>query len=104
MKIINNKEEFNEVVANGYTLVDFFATWCGPCKMLTPVLEQVSADYEGTVNFVKVDVDQNGELAQQFGVMSIPNLFLLKDGKQVASTLGYMSADDLKKFINGALN
>ena len=97
---IENKQQFDSEVSNGITLVDFFATWCGPCKMLSPVLEGLAASFEGKVKFIKVDVDKVGAVAQQFGIMSIPTLVLIKDGKPVATTMGYMGADDLTQFIN----
>ena len=78
MKIIN-AEEFNETIKSGLTLVDFFAEWCGPCKMLGPVLEEVSKDYPD-INFVKVNVDENMDLAGQFGIMSIPTVYIFIDG------------------------
>ena len=68
MKIIN-KSEFDSVIAQGVVLVDFFATWCGPCKMLSPVLEEVAKEVEEKLDIVKVDVDQDGELAMRFGIV-----------------------------------
>ena len=71
MKIVNT-QEFDEITAKGgLVLVDFFADWCGPCKMLAPVLEEVAAKYEGKLDIVKVNVDQSQDLAQRYGVMSI---------------------------------
>ena len=100
---IESKQQFDTEVQNGVTLVDFFATWCGPCKMLSPVLEGLAPSYEGKVKFIKVDVDKVGMVAQQFGIMSIPTLILMKDGKPVANTMGYMGADDLARFIDSNL-
>ena len=76
MKIVN-AEEFNELIKSGTTLVDFFAEWCGPCKMLGPVLEELDNEYPD-INFVKVNVDDNMELAEQFGIMSIPNVHIFR--------------------------
>lgn len=101
MKIVN-KAEFDQIVKQGYTLVDFFANWCGPCKMLGPVLEEVSKDYPN-VDFIKVDVDEEGDLAAQFKVMSIPALFLVKDGQVVAKTGGMQPAASIKQFIDSNL-
>ena len=101
MKIVN-RDEFNEIVKEGYTLVDFFANWCGPCKMLAPVLEEVSAEYPN-VDFIKVDVDEEGNLAAEYNVMSIPTLYLLKDGKVVAKTGGMQPKASLKKFLDSNL-
>ena len=83
MKIVNT-QEFDEITAkDGLVLVDFFADWCGPCKMLAPVLEEVAAKYEGKLDIVKVNVDQSQDLAQRYGVMSIPTLIAFKGGKAV---------------------
>lgn len=99
MKIIN-KAEFEETIKEGVTLVDFFATWCGPCKMLGPVLEELSTEIPD-VKFVKVDVDDEPELAEKFGIMSIPSVFLFKDGEVAGSFLGLQPKDKVKAFIEG---
>lgn len=97
MKIIN-KAEFEETIKEGVTLVDFFATWCGPCKMLGPVLEELSTEIPD-VKFVKVDVDDEPELAEKFGIMSIPSVFLFKDGEVAGSFLGLQPKEKVKAFI-----
>ena len=97
-----SQNEFNKIIENGYTLVDFFATWCGPCKMLSPVLEELSSEYSD-VNFVKVDVDEENELAAKYGIMSIPTIYLLKDGEVVARTGGYQAKAQMKQFIEAGL-
>lgn len=89
MKIVNT-EEFNALMNEDAVLVDFFATWCGPCKMLTPVLESVANKLDGKVKIVKVDVDESPDLAQRFGVMSVPTMILFKKGQQTAAFSGYM--------------
>lgn len=94
-----NSNDFNEKIANGLTLVDFYADWCGPCKMLAPVLEQVDQELEG-VNIVKVDVEESKDLAKQFNVYSIPTLIIFKDGEQVAQSLGFQPKEQLIKWIN----
>ena len=101
MKIIN-KDEFNETVKEGLTLVDFFADWCGPCKMLGPVLEQVDEEYPD-VTFVKVNVDDNMELAEKYGIMSIPAVFLLKDGEVLNKMIGYADITGVRRFIDDSL-
>ena len=102
MKQINTAE-FDALIAEGKTvLVDFFATWCGPCKMLAPVLEQVAPDYPD-VEFVKIDVDEDTDLARRYGVSVIPTLFVIKDGKVTANTKGYLNPDELRAFIDGGL-
>lgn len=97
---VKDLNEFNEKVASGRVLVDFFATWCGPCKMLSPVLEDIDAKGEaGDLLIVKVDVDEAGEIAARFGVQSIPTLFLFENGKAVKSSLGYMPKPQLLNFL-----
>lgn len=76
-------------------LVDFWAPWCGPCKMLGPILEDVAANNEGRLKVVKVNVDENQELAQKYEVMSIPTMFLIKNGKVVDSFMGAMNKQAL---------
>lgn len=93
------EQTFDQAIADGVVLVDFYADWCGPCKMVAPVLEEVSADYKDKLNVVKVDVDVEQNLARRFGVQSIPTLILFKDGKQVASTLGFQPKPMVEKFI-----
>lgn len=101
MSIIKgNEQDFQSLVNDGLVLVDFFATWCGPCKMLGPILEEISND-RSEVNIVKIDVDENPNLARNFGVMSVPTLILFKEGKQVSQQNGYMTKDDLIDWING---
>ena len=98
-----NTAEFDALIADGKTvLLDFFATWCGPCKMLTPVLEQVEGDYPD-VEFVKVDVDEEPDLARRYGISVIPTLFVIKNGEPTATTKGYLNADELRAFIDGGL-
>ena len=96
-------ENFAEKTKEGVVLVDFFADWCGPCKMLAPVLEKLAAEYEGKAKIVKVNVDNDTALARQFGVVSIPNMFVFKDGQVVDSLLGYNSANTIKALIDKAL-
>ncbi len=77
-------------------LVDFWATWCTPCRMLGPVVSKIAEEYEGKIKVGKVNVDEEGELAQRFGIMSIPLVILFKDGKAVKQSLGYKPIDALK--------
>lgn len=99
MKIIN-KQEFDEIKSEGYILVDFFATWCGPCKMLGPVLEKLAPKYEGKVTFVKVDVDNDQALAMEFGIMSVPTMIIFKDGVAVKQIQGFQSAPQLETILD----
>ncbi len=95
--------EFEEFIKDGITLIDFFAEWCMPCLMLAPVVEEMSKKFDGKIKFGKVDIDSNREFAQKFGINSIPNLVVFKDGEVLEQFVGLMSAEDLeeklKKFI-----
>lgn len=102
MKILN-KNEFDAIKNNGIVLVDFYADWCGPCKMIAPVLEELSKEYEGKATIVKVNVDNEQQLAAQYGVMSIPNLVLLKDGQVVKQVVGYQAKPALEALLNSVL-
>ena len=97
---VEDLKEFNEKVASGRVLVDFFATWCGPCKMLAPLLEEIDQRKEaGDLLIVKVDVDEAEEIAMQFGIQSIPTLILFENGKAVKKSLGYMPKPQLLSFL-----
>jgi len=99
MIIHGNEENFNELISSGEVLVDFFATWCGPCRMLSPVLEEMSTERSG-VKIVKIDVDECPNLSRKYGVMSVPTLFLFKDGKEVSKQNGFMPKEVLLDWIN----
>ena len=99
LKHITNAAEFDAAIKEGKVLVDFFATWCGPCKMLTPVLEEV-ANENPALSVLKIDVDEVGPLAAKFGIQAIPTLILFKDGQQVATRMGYQNKNQLLAFIN----
>lgn len=98
-----NEEELREALAQGPVFVDFSAEWCGPCKMLAPVLAQVSEEYDGKLTFLNVDVDECPAIAQQLGIESIPTLVIFKDGKPASATVGFQPAANLKQFIEQAL-
>lgn len=97
---VDKVEEFNEKVSKGRVLVDFFASWCGPCKMLAPILEEIDERKEaGDLLIVKVDVDEAGAIAARFGIQSIPTLILFEDGKALKQSLGYMPKPQLLNFL-----
>ena len=98
VKEISSSELKETIAKEGKVLIDFFATWCGPCKMLAPVLDKVAAT-EKDVTFVKVDIDRNVDAAEEFGVQVIPTLILVKNGEAVAREQGFMPEGALKKFI-----
>ncbi len=91
--------EFKDATASGLVLVDFWATWCGPCKMQAPVIDQI-AEEMSNVEVFKEDVDENKETAQEFGIMSIPTLLVKKDGEVVDKLTGYHSKDQLVDILN----
>lgn len=99
LRHINTAAEFEAAIKEGTVLVDFFATWCGPCKMLSPVLEEV-ANENPNINVLKIDVDEVGELAARYGIQAIPTLMLFKDGQRVETRMGYQNKNQLVAFIN----
>ena len=98
MRVIN-ENEFNELVSDGLVLVDFFAEWCGPCRMLAPILEDFASE-ESEIAVYKVNVDNEPDLAREFQVSSIPTMILFKDGKQIDKKIGFAPKDALKAWIN----
>ena len=98
-----NKDNFEQSISNGVALVDFWAEWCGPCKMQLPIIEEFSSEMEGKATIGKVNVDEELELAQSFGIQSIPTLILFKDGKPVKKLVGLHSKESLYEEINQVL-
>jgi len=98
-------ETFEEVVLGAEipTVVDFWAVWCGPCKMIAPVLEDIAEDYSDTLQVVKLDVDYNNASAMKYGVMSIPTLILFKDGKAAERIVGFLPKEKLLKKLEPRL-
>ncbi|MBR4455833.1 MAG: thioredoxin [Solobacterium sp.] len=96
---ISSVEEFDAILkTNRSVFADFFATWCGPCKMVGPVVEKVS-DVEKDVKFIKIDVDQVSELASRFGIMSIPTLLAFRDGEKVGEILGFVPEAQISALV-----
>lgn len=96
---IKDKAEFDKKVLSGRIIVDFFAVWCGPCSMLSPVLEKLAEEHP-EIDVVKVDVDESPAIAASFDVSSIPTLLYYEDGKLIRKTMGYMPEPRLKAFAN----
>lgn len=93
--------ELDALVETGKPVVcDFWASWCGPCRMLAPVLEKLSDEFEGRAEFAKVNVDENGDLAASLGIYSIPDIFVFEKGEVKAHNLGYVPEELLREFLN----
>jgi thioredoxin 1 len=84
-------------------LVDFWAPWCGPCRMVAPIVDELSGEYDGKVSFYKVNVDDNRKIANKYGVMSIPTLIIFKNGAPVGNIVGFRPKPELKKSLDAAL-
>lgn len=102
MAKIVNTNEFLEIENNDVVVVDFFANWCGPCKMLAPVFEEISEELT-SATFVKVDIDNSLELAQKYSVSSIPTVIVLKNGSVIERKTGFIPKDNLKSMIENHL-
>lgn len=104
MTVHFNKEGFDKALAGGQLmLVDFWADWCGPCKMLAPVIEALGDEYEGKAIVGKINVDDEQELAIRYGVMSIPTVIVFKDGQEVARKVGVMPAGEFTAVLDNYL-
>lgn len=105
MERIFTSENFDAEVLNSDipAVVDFFATWCGPCKMMAPVVEALASEYDGKVKIGKLDVDENTDIAARYGVMTIPTIILFKNGEIVSKTIGVQSKNTLKNAIDAML-
>ncbi len=101
MKNITKEQWEQEVIhSDKPVFVDFWATWCGPCRMVSHIVEELSNEYEGRVNFVKVDVDQNRELATKYNIMSIPTLAIFQNGEVIAQSAGAASKEAIRNYID----
>lgn len=95
-----DEKKFDELLKSDKKIVcDFYATWCGPCKMLAPVMDKISELYEDKATFVKVDIDENSSLAVRYGIMSIPLVAVFENGEMKDKSLGYMSNAEAKEFV-----
>ncbi len=97
-----SQEQWEQEVVNSDkpVFVDFWATWCGPCRIISPIVEELAKEYEGKVNFVKVDVDQNRELARENNISSIPTLAIFRNGQVVAQAAGAASKESIRTYID----
>ena len=97
MAQVISSDEFNNLVDNieGIAVVDFFATWCGPCKMLAPVFQEVGNELEGKAKFYKVDIDQSLDIARQFNVSTVPTVIIFKNGEAIERLVGFMPKENL---------
>lgn len=91
-------DNFNNLIDKDIVLVDFFATWCGPCRMLGPVLEELASD-RSDVSVVKMDIDACESIAKQYGIMSVPTLMLFKNGQMISKKVGYMPKEEIANWI-----
>ena len=100
-----DEAKFEDAVlkADKPVLVDFWAPWCGPCRMVTPVVEELAEEYDGKMGFMKVNVDDNPKIASQYGVMSIPTLIIFKEGAPISNIVGFRPKNELKKNLDEAL-
>ena len=98
--VTDDSFESDVLRSNAPVLVDYWAEWCGPCKMIAPILDEVASEYADKLKIAKLDVDQNAETAQKYGIRSIPCLMLFKDGDIVATQVGALSKSQLSEFID----
>ena len=96
MSLIHYEKDFDNLIKER-AVVDFYATWCGPCKMFGPIFEELSE--ESDINFVKLDVDKNEDISRKYGVMTIPTVILFENGEEVKKHIGFMSKEELEEFI-----
>lgn len=97
---------FDQIVLQAKTpvVVDFWATWCTPCRMVAPIVDELAEEYSGRISFAKVDVDQNSKIATRYSIMSIPTLLVFKKGEPVSHIVGYKPKEELKRSLDAALD
>lgn len=103
MQVANNKN-FNDILASSrLVLVDFWASWCGPCRMLSPIVDDIAKEFEGKIEVAKCNIDDAEEVAAQYGIRSIPTLLFFKDGEVADKTVGFVNKAEIEKRINNLL-
>ena len=100
---IENEIQFENTIKEGITLVDFYATWCGPCRMIAPILEEIDESYNSSIKIAKVDVDECSIIASKYGISAIPSLLIFKDNELVTSNVGFMPKSDIEELIEKTL-
>lgn len=104
MKIVQ-KDEFEKIINESKpTIVDFFATWCGPCKMLSPILEKVEEDSKGEFNIVKIDVDESYDVAKKYEIMSVPTMIIFKDGDEQEKIVGLRQKNQIEDAVRNYID
>lgn len=98
-----NSDNFDSVTNNGVSLIDFWAPWCGPCRMLNPAIEKLADEFEGKANICKVNTDEESELSTRFGIRSVPTLLFMKNGEVVSQMVGATSEQVLRDKLNSLL-
>lgn len=103
MQVANNKN-LNDILASSrLVLVDFWASWCGPCRMLSPIVDDIAKEFEGKIEVAKCNIDDAEEVAAKYGIRSIPTLLFFKDGEVVDKTVGFVNKAEIEKRINNLL-
>ena len=103
-KLLNNSQFYNKIrTSDKLVVMDFFATWCGPCKMLTPIFESLSKEMSDKVDFAKIDIDRNLEVAQEYEIVSVPTMIIFKNGKEVQRIVGFVPKEQIKSKIKAHL-
>ncbi|WP_297135309.1 thioredoxin [Terrisporobacter sp.] len=103
-KVLNNSQFYNKVkTSDKLVVIDFFATWCGPCKMLTPIFESLGNEMSDKVDFGKIDIDKSLEVAQEFNIVSVPTIIIFKNGKMIEKMVGFSPKEQLKHKIQAHL-
>lgn len=98
-----NDENFEKEIAQGTTLVDFYADWCGPCRMIAPIIEELSTEMSGRAKIAKLDIENAQEVTSKLGVTSIPTIIVFKNGQETTRSVGIKGKDDLKKMVEQSL-